>query len=109
MSDQASIEVQYKPFRLSVQRHSDGQWVASLYRIGDEAVPVVVGYSAVDTREAGARITLTAGTPRLAVGTALFTLPTKQLQRVRDWIEQQRAPVVGATAQEPGSGEGGAP
>ncbi|WP_202842050.1 hypothetical protein [Luteimonas saliphila] len=94
MNAQASIEVQFKPFRLSLIRGNDGQWVAALYRIGDEAVPVVVGYSVIGEPGTGARVTLSSGTPRLAVGTAMFSLPTKQLQRVRDWIEAQNTLVL---------------
>lgn len=94
MTAQATIDVQFKPFRLSLIRGNDGQWVASLYRIGDEGAAIVVGYSSLNAQADGARITLSSGTPRLAVGTAMFSLPPKQLQRVRDWIDQQNAPAL---------------
>ena len=94
MTAQASIDVQFKPFRLTLIRGNDGQWVASLYRIGEDGAPIVVGYSSREDEHA--RITLSSGAPRLAVGTAMFSLPPKQLQRVRDWIGQQNAPALPA-------------
>jgi hypothetical protein len=93
VSTQASIDVQFKPFRLTLLRGNDGQWVATLTRIGDDTA-IVVAYSSPGRAESAARISLATGTPRLAVGSATFALPTKQLQRVRDWIDQQNAPVV---------------
>lgn len=94
MSAQASIDVQFKPFKLTLMRGSDGEWVASLYRIGDEHTPVVVAHEG--NYGDGPGITVAGGTPRLRLGDALFAVPTRQLQRLRDWIDQQRASVVGA-------------
>jgi hypothetical protein len=90
MSAQASIDVQFKPFRLSLIRGIDGQWGATL-RMGDDALPLVVANAG---RDSAPFITLAAGAPRLQVGTATFALPTKQLQRVRGWIGKQNVVVI---------------
>lgn len=92
MSAQASIDVQFKPFRLTLMRGSDGEWVASLFRLGDDHVPIVVAHDGHYGEGPG--ITVAGGTPRLRIGDALFAVPTRQLQRLRDWIDQQRVPLV---------------
>lgn len=95
MSVLASIDVQFKPFKLSLMRDDAGQWIAALYRIGDEvAGPLVLAVSDPAMPGQGAHVTLVTGAPRLAVAGATFSVPTKQLQRLRDWIDQQTAPVV---------------
>lgn len=96
MSAHASITVQFKPHRLIVLRDNEGTWVARLYRDGEDQVPVVVAGSAPDVPGSAAHISLESGEPRLKVGFAAFAVPTRQLKRLGDWIQQQNAPVAAA-------------
>lgn len=92
MSAHASIDVQFKPYRLTLLRGNDGVWVARLARIGEEHAPLVVANSTPEHPGSAARISLAGGEPRLSVGYAAFAIPARQLQRLREWIEAQSAP-----------------
>jgi hypothetical protein len=92
MSAHASIDVQFKPYRLTLLRGNDGVWVARLARIGEEHAPLVVANSSPEQPWSAARISMTGGEPRLSVGYAAFAVPTRQLQRLREWIEAQSTP-----------------
>ncbi len=102
MSDYASITVQFKPFVLQLTRWSDGQWIAYLGRLNDDpgAPPIVAAHSNLFDAQDGARVTLDEDTPRLRVGRTRFSVPKKQLLRLRDWIDQQNRPVVAGPAEE---------
>lgn len=104
MKAQASIEVQFKPFRLTVMRTPAGGWTAVLARIGhDDAPPLVVAVSDPSQPRTAARIDTAriGGQPGLWIGGASFDMPTRQLKRIGEWIDAQNAPVVPAGDAEP--------
>lgn len=102
MSAYASITVQFKPFVLQLTRWYDGQWIAYLRRLNDDpGVPALVAaHSDPGDASDAARVTMDGDAPRLRVGRTNFSIPKKQLLRLRDWIDQQNRPVVAGPAEE---------
>lgn len=90
MKAQASIQVQFKPFVLTLARDGSGQWCATLCRMGEEQQPIVVALTA--TKLAPPHVSFDSGMPRLRIGAAEFAVPARQLQRLREWIDAELAP-----------------
>ncbi len=103
MNDHASIKVQFRPYVLDLSRWSDGQWIAALRRLNDEpsTPPLVIAQCGLRDPSASAFVSMDTSQPVLCVGGARFAVPKKQLLRLRDWIDQQNAPVVATSGGAP--------
>lgn len=81
----ATLTVQFSPFRLRLMRDTGGVWIAAIFHAGSHDAIVTISDTAARP-ETYPAVRVVDGHPRLCIGGAVLPLPTRQLRRVSDWL-----------------------